>query len=428
MKTKDYSPGGFKNRKGVLLAVAFSSFVFAETAHANTSAGTVLRNSVTVNYDDAAGTPQPAETDSVDVTVNLVPAVTWGAAPPDQTTNSNSPLPGAYIITLTNGGNGSDSFAITDNTVDAGTCSAGSLSAESFGFITPVTLGATVSSGAATFNSPLPGQSTIPVSNLVAADFILDDRVIIGGNPYVVVSASADGNGTTPDSLVVTGDATTDVAGAGVQIGEQIDFSYGGSGNAGTMSVATATGCAHNHELVATGSDQSALGNGQATDTVNGWQTFVVFSALSVDKFVRNTGANGNPSSLPDASYAGNDYWIAGVSGKPGDILEYLVVMTNSSAGKATDVVFNDTLPSFTLYVGNSTAVDTNGDGTFDTTAGGEDETAADGGIIVQSGSSLTVYAGINGDDSVPTGGEILAPVLPATTVVSAVRYQVTID
>ena len=114
------------------------------------------------------------------------------------------------------------------------------------------------------------------------------------------------------------------------------------------------------------------------------------------------------------------------MTGNPSDTLEYLVVITNASAGAATDVKFEDTLPNFTTYVTSSTAVDTNGDFTFDHTlpADETDGEGSAGGIVIQSGSTLQVFPGIGGDETTPlTGGGSVAG-----SAATAVRYQVTID
>jgi uncharacterized repeat protein (TIGR01451 family) len=415
------SPLGFKLQGVALLMMAMGGGMFSHLAQANTSAGTILRNSVTVDYTDVNSVAQTQETASVDVIVDLVPVVAWGVAPSDQTVQSGQSLPSAYTITLSNLGNGSDTYTITDNTSES--CTTGSLGVESFGFTTPVTLGATVSSGAGVFASP---NTTIPVSNLVAAHFAATDTVIIAGNSYVVVSATSDGDGTTPDSLVVVGDASTDVAAAGVQIGERITFSYGGSGSAGTLS-AGATGCEHAHELVADGTLATG-GNTDAQDTVNGWSTFVEGVQLSVVKYVRNVTDNAKNSGLVAITYDSVDYYTSGVSGNPGDDMEYLVVITNGSAGTANNVEFNDTLPSFTTYTVSSLEVDTDGDEIFDVVLPA-DETEADGegGIVTQSGQSIQVFAGTGGDEDTNTGGTV-TNLASAPNNKTAVKYTITID
>ncbi|MGM0564882.1 MAG: hypothetical protein ACQES2_11170 [Pseudomonadota bacterium] len=416
MKTNYQGPNGqTMKRLAAGLVVALGGLLATGNAMA-TSAGTTLRNDVTVDYTDAGGAPQAQETASVDVTVDHVADVAWGAAPAGQTTNSGTTLPSAYVINLTNTGNGSDTYNITNNTTQ--TCG-GTLTAESFSFDTPETLGATVSASAGTL---VGGDTEIEVSNLTAADFANGDIVVIGngGTEYTVVSATEGATATDTDVLVVAGDQTADFSAAGLQIGERLAFEYGDTGNAGTISGAAS--CTHDHELVADGTTADG-GNAQSSDTVNGWATTVNGVTLTVDKYVRNvTTAAKNPGTA-DISFDGQDYFETGVTGNPGETLEYLIVIDNGAAGDAAGVEFNDTLPAFTTYVDDSAAVDTDSDGTFDVTLPG-DETEADneGGIVTQSGSTIQVFAGTGGDEDTDTGGNIVAGEQ------SVVKYQITID
>ncbi len=430
MKTINFSPSGFKRKGGVLLAVALSSLMFTEIAQANTSAGTVLRNTVSVAYDDTGGAPQTAVTATVDVTVDLVPAVTWGTAPSDQTIGSNSALPSGYTLTLTNSGNGSDTYTLTDNTVVSCVGGTSALTAESFGLTpTPTTLGATVSSGTGVYAAG-PNETTIPVSNLTPADFTAGNIVLIGATTYTVVSSAA-GAGILPDSLVVTGDATGDVGAAGVQIGEQITVTYGGTGTSGTLSGSGGL-CEHQHNLTATGS----LATGGNTDVVQAtgadyFTTLVRGVTLSVTKYVRNITTPGKNSGGGVAIY-GATYYTAGVTGNPGETLEYLVVTTNSSSADADNVVFTDTMPTYTTYTASSLVVDANGDGTFDAPIAGDTESdAVAGGVIGVSGNTITVYAGVGGsEDGAGTGGTVqdVGEVGNDPSNQTAIRYRLTID
>jgi uncharacterized repeat protein (TIGR01451 family) len=399
------------------LFIVFTLTIWSPQAHANTAAGTAIVNSVTVDYDDAGGVAQAQVTDSVSITVNLVGSVAWGALPAGATTSSGAALPAAYTIPLQNMGNGSDTFTITDNTSE----SDGDLSAGTF-VVTPdedggtagvqITLFGTVSSGAGVFGG---GNTTIPVGNLTLADLTAGTtQVVINGTTYTVAA------GSTATQLVVSGDATADVAAAGVQIGEVATVTY--NGTAGTLSngLLTAT---HDHDLNATGTSMN--GNAAATADSGVWQTTVNGAQLTVAKYVRNvTNAAGNPGA-GGTPINGQTYFDSGVTGNPGDTLEYVVDIVNAAAGLATDVVFSDTLSAFTTYVASSVEVDTNGDGTYDVTiGGGETEGTEAGGIIVVSGSSITVYAGVGGDESTPLGGNIAG----GGTENSVVLYQATIN
>lgn len=412
-------PGIVKTVLAGLAILVMSAMLMPGSAHANTAAGTTVTNSVTVDYDDAGGNAQTQVTASVDVTVSLVGGVSWGAAPAGQNANSAAALPAAYTITLQNTGNGSDTFTITDGTSE----SSGNLTAGSF-TVTPdedggtagvqVILFGTVSSGAGVFAA---GETTIPVGNLTLGDLVVGTtQVDIGGTLFTVAAGSG------ANQLVVTGDASALVGGAGVQIGEVATLTYNGT-------VGTLTGAGpetHDHDLTATGLAQD--GNAAATATSATWQTTVSGAVLTVAKYVRNaSNASGNPGAGGTLINGSTYYTTAeGVTGNPGDTLEYAVVITNTGGGLATDVRFNDTLSSFTTYVAASTQLDTNGDGTYDVAvgSGGETEGTEAGGKIVVVGSTITVYAGTGGDENVPSGGQIAG----GGAATSVVNYQATID
>jgi len=60
---------GFGQR---IYSAGFSGLCRTAAAQASTASNTVIRNSVTVNYDDTAGSAMPAVSDTIDITVSLV--------------------------------------------------------------------------------------------------------------------------------------------------------------------------------------------------------------------------------------------------------------------------------------------------------------------------------------------------------------------
>jgi uncharacterized repeat protein (TIGR01451 family) len=332
---------------GAAVLLALGSLISVGVAQADTAAGTTLTNSVSVSYDDAGGTSQTAVTDSVDVTVALVPSVAWSNTPTGQTTNSGTALPGSYNITLTNTGNGSDTYTITS--AQTTTCGA---ALTDHGFTaSDTTLGATVSSGAGVFGG---GVTTIPVSNLTLTDFAIGNDVLIGTNTYSVAA------GTTATSLVVedsatgtgTADASADVTAAGVQIGETAVVSFGG-GTAGNLTGVAS--CDHVHVLTATGEDSATnpllTTNPQASANATAFNTTVEGALVTVNKFVRNVTTPGRIVAAATADFTWDAlayHATAEVMANPGEILEYVVVVRNAGAGLSTDIIFQDTLPTFT--------------------------------------------------------------------------------
>lgn len=109
-----------KGRKGetlrlwaFALVVLFAGVIFtlaSGTAHAAPAAGTVIGNQATATYNDAGGTPRTATSNLVQTTVSQVKSFTLTAngaktASPGQTVY--------YPHTITNTGNGSDTYALT---------------------------------------------------------------------------------------------------------------------------------------------------------------------------------------------------------------------------------------------------------------------------------------------------------------------------
>lgn len=421
---KVISPPGLFNTVLVAMALILVAFMLPNEAQANTAAGTVLTNSVTVDYDDAGGTPQTQITDSVSVTVSLVGGVAWGAAPAGQIAGSGALLGLSYAITLSNTGNGSDSFTIIDNTTESSV----NLTAGTFTMIpdedggtagVQLILFGTVSSGAGVFAA---GVTTIPVGNLTLGDLVAGTTTVdINGTTYTVAA------GSTATSLVVTGDASADVPGTGVQVGEVATLTYNNTttDTVGTLSGGTAT-ATHDHTLDATG--LALGGNASATATSAVWQTTVNAPVLTVTKYVRNVfNASGNTGGVGATAVNGATYYTSGVTGNTGDTLEYAVVVANTGVAAASNVVFADTLSGFTTYVtsvASTTQVDTNGDGTYDVQLPGS-ETEVDGaGIVSVAGGVITVYAGTGGNEATTTGGAIAG----GGAATSVVAYRATID
>lgn len=445
MKTRNNSPQGFKlNTGGAAVLLALGSLISAGVAQANSAAGEVLTNVVTVDYDDAGGNPQAQVFTSIDVTIDHQASSTLTGIVVAQTTDSGAALPADFTARLTNTGNGSDTYDFTTtapSSVDS--CTVGTLTANAFSAPTPTApeLGATVTDALS-----LTGATTISVpKDAGAADtntrgLEAGNTITIGLLDYVIASvaevAPAPTTLPTPPALgtttiTLTTALTADVP-AGTQVGEYTTITYGATGSAGATS-SGATACTHVDTITATGSTATG-GNTQSTATVDFTTTVTSAAVLSIAKYVRNNTNTGKNTAPADITYAGVDYFSTGkVTANPLDILEYLVVITNASTGDATGVVFNDTLPAFTTYQAGSNAVDTDGaDGGTPGTGeafevNGESEADNGGGIVTQSGSTIQVFPGTGGNEDTDTGGDI-SDTSTAPLNKSAVRYQVQVQ
>jgi hypothetical protein len=350
---------GFGARPLAAALLAISALSTASLSWANTGATSTVRNIVTVNYANAAGTAQTALTASVDVTVNLVKAAALINAPTNITTDPSTNA--VYNYTITNGANGISTYALS-TAVGAQTNIAGSTAAPS---PISVTLGATtvatavtipVGSGATVITVPRDGVADTSINGIKNGA-----TVVISGQLFTVSAVTdvqvpaAPANGPYTTTFTVTPVVAVAVAiplTAGTLIPEQKTFTV--TVTPGTMtSITDAT-----IPVTVTVTDGTNAVTGTTTTTV-------AAVGLTVSKLVRNVGnAAGNAAGTGSVTYNAVTYYTGGVTGNPGDTLEYLIVVSKgSSASGATKVKVSDPLPPFTTYVASSMAVDTTGVG-----------------------------------------------------------------
>lgn len=403
-----------------LLATAFTA-ASAFAAAPWTAANNIIRNTVTVKYQDAGSNQMPDIVRTVDITVNLVPttptlsiATNLLVTPADQTINSAATA--GYSYALTSNANGPDTYNLSAVVTTELLKGAGSTATTS---VANLDLGATSVAAGVTITAA--GTTAITVPSDSANDGIVNgiavgDTVVIDGKIFVVAAAGIVDNGGTPgtSTITVNGNGTDAAVTVGMTIGEMKTFTL--TVDPGTLNFGTdpptdqtivATVTAQN---VAT-SGTPAVAAAAATDATT---TTVTVAALTVNKYVRNvtTPVVGGAT----LALAGVTYYTTGVGGKPGEILEYAIEIINTGSGEAKDVRIEDPIATFTTYVsgsmkvwtGNSdpsaatlTAVDdglANGDaGEFDTTGNG----------------TVYIYAGTGGTDLTAgvggTGGTIAA-------------------
>jgi uncharacterized repeat protein (TIGR01451 family) len=409
-------PGSWQKATGVATGVFLLAILLPGTASATTAANAVIRNTATVNYDDAASNPQTAVTASVDVTVNTVLVAPTLSAPADASTPSGVALD--YTYTITNNSNGPDTFDLTGPVSSKGvdiTVGAPSFLDVPTGTIsmTPITLGATSASATAAI-----GANTITVPNDGTAGTSLNgieagDTVIIGGNPYVVQSITDGGGpasgGADTDTITLTTNLTTAVA-VGDLIREQASFLMR------TTPTTTVSGETYVITATATSQADNTIVSTDATTTT------VTLISLTVVKYVQNVDAivvcPGAKVNLDTGLGAGPiDYCASGVTGNPGQKLEYVIAVSNAAgSGNATNVVISDPVPSFTSLTGNI-ALDP-GTGVFSNVA----TTVNNGDFAELNGSTVYIYAGSGGNDTTDTGGSLAA----STTTYGAFRVTIT--
>jgi hypothetical protein len=417
MKIYSTRPPGFIKQFTAIFVVAVLTLVFAQgTAFATTASNTTISNTATVNYDDSAGNAQAAINASVDVTVNLVEATPTLSAPTDQSAFSGTAID--YTYTITTNANGVDTYTLGDSQIaaDAGITGNTREIRDTAGgggsVIGSVTLGATSVAAAAVATDtaitvPADGASDASVNGIEAGD-----TLIIGGNSYTVASITDNASGTSTINLSAGLSAGVSV---GDLIAEQQTFYL--------RVTATSTVDGDTVENQVTASDGvSAAATDNTITTVN------IAPSLTVTKYVANitTPVVGGGSTVTvDTGLGGGSttYYTTGVTGDPGDTLEYVIEISNAaSAGQATDVVISDPVPAFTTLVGGTVSLDP-GTGTWSTVA----NTADNGDFGETDGTTVYIYAGSGGDDTTAgvgsgSGGSLNG----GTTTLGA--FQVTID
>lgn len=392
------------SRLATLAAVlaAGGALVLPETADANTAANTTVRNTVTVNYADAGATAQPAISDEVDVTVQLVAATPSISIPTDpaQTPGDQTIAPSStatYSYALFSNANGPDTYTLSvASSVNAGGVTASSNS------VAPgsLTLGATtvisyVNPVGLTYVLTVPSDQSAPLSpdNIVNGIASGEDVVVSGVRCDVTAVGDSGTEATgaiTNSTISVTCDSAIAPA-LGTVVGEMQTFSL-------TADPTGWTAPGPGTITVTVSAVDSAPSAAPATTDVT---VTTVEQLLSVTKFVRNvtSPAAGAGTTASDGT---STFYESGIVGAPGNRLEYLVVVTNTStSNNATDVVISDPVPAFTTFTNagaclNSLAVINNA-GTVTTVMDTENNDAGE----VQSNTIYLYPGGVtHGDDT----------------------------
>jgi uncharacterized repeat protein (TIGR01451 family) len=361
--------------------LAAGTLAGAGQALASTAADTTIRNTVTVNYADAAGTAQTALTAQVDVTVNLVRSSPLLSAPLDQTTDSATNA--VYAYTLTTTANGIATYNLTtplSQSAGISGSTAGTLPASVTLGATTVAAGTTIAaSGTTVLTVPRDNTSDGSINGLVANDW-----VVIGGQLFQITAVGADTASPGTTTITVNGNGTALAVTAGLLVAEQQSF---------TMTVDPGP--------VSAPGDQTITVDTTATDSVNATYTAADQTIttvrnvnLTVQKLVRNvtTGAAGTGTAV---SFNGSSFYATGVTGNPTDTLEYLIVVSNAAgAANATNVRISDQLPPFTSYVPGSMRVENGG-----TLSAALNDSGADGDAAEFGGTAVYFYLGTGGTD-----------------------------
>ena len=362
------------------LALLFVALLIAAPGvEANTGAGATILNTVAVNYYDAGGVQVYSANASTSVSVNLVKAgLTYSGRPTGGSKGSSAAMPAdqtidsgataSYLIALTANANGGDTYnlsrtigAVTNMNTDTVTYS--TMRNDGTTVITSGSPG-TVALGASVIQAiPANNQISIPGGSTLAAAIQTNAAgykvLVVHGIDYIVSGITAgttpsnthigntyyNNTGTaTPEALAVitlaanasgsntTPAFTTDGTAIGQTVAEQILVKVDVTGNVG--STAGTNGVV---PFYLTTSDSSSGHSGNSSTVTTTFRA----SNLQVQKNVRNCGPTGGTC----GSFA------ASVTGNPGDILEYQVLVNNAGASSAAKVSAADAVPVYTTLM-----------------------------------------------------------------------------
>ena len=372
------------------LIFLFTLCVHIGRALADVAANAQIINQAQLTFDDGSG-PQTINA-SVTVTVAHVPGIPTLDSPVDLTiayAGVDTPLPFTYTITAS--GNGPDTYTI--NSVVTGQANTAGAAATGPG---TVDLGATITASGSTtsvIQVPADGDDTDSAVNGIA----VGDTVVVNSEPRPVVAISDPAAGTA--AITLGGAALSAAPGAGVSILEQQTF---------TLTVTSGTIVASGTDVVVTvETTASSAAGATAADALTATYTS---GSATLTKYVRNVdNANGTTGmrsfTVSTVSY---DYYTGGVTGAPGETLEYLLLVENSSGGAVTGCTIDDVLPTgFVTLVADAY-------GTEEVTyvdVGGGSETPlsqeADLDAATLAGANLTVHVGTGASNS--GGGTVAA-------------------
>ncbi|PKN38506.1 MAG: hypothetical protein CVU62_06635 [Deltaproteobacteria bacterium HGW-Deltaproteobacteria-2] len=385
----------------IQLALLWTLLFISAPVWANTAANTQVTNQVQVTYFD--GTATYTVTASVTITVDLVaaaPNIVTGSAQSTSYAGAGTNLTDSFAITASS--NGPDTYniivptpAVTNTTGATVTTYVNGVPASS------VVLGASVTTSGSTVTNivvPADGASNTSINGIEVGD-----TVVINGETRMVQSVT---DNTTGTSTIVLASALPSAPTAGVLVAEQKIVTA--AVTAGTI-VTAGTDVTVSAAITAT--SVSSSGAAKTSDAI--LNTFYSGQA-TIAKYVRNitTSAAGTGTVY---SYNSINYYPAGVTAKQGDILEYILVSTNTSGTISASVV-TDVLPaSFVVLRDNAYGSgkevkyvsDTNVVTTLTKVSDGDQ---ADYNITMPN--TLTIYVGTGATNvaggTIPTGKRVL--------------------
>jgi len=317
-----------------LFCLTFAVVAAAGSAMANTASNTAIVNTAILTFDGGSANA------SATVTVSLVPAqpnVTITDANGAYTAPDTPALTNSVRITST--ANGPASYTVAPS-VSAST----NTNVPSVGGGTSITIGATVTTGASgtTYvNVPASGASG---NDATVNGIAVNETIVftVNSTAYTRQVISTSDNGDSTYRLNWSGAIpAVDVPAAGVQVGEQATVNL--SVLPGTVQVPGTNITVTVQATVSTGGAGDVI---VSNGTANYWTT--TSSNVTMTKYVRNLsdGAANPPSGTTfTINTVSREYFTSGVTGKPGDVLEYVIVAGNTGGTDLTGAAISDLVP-----------------------------------------------------------------------------------
>ena len=226
----------------LLCAVMAFALLASPVVVASTASNTTIGNIAMVNYNDGAGSPQPAVSASASAAVTLLPSAPNLSSPVTQMIAQGSSATLTYFITGT--ANGPDTYSLSAPVTPT------NASAVTASFSTPIVLGGTTLAAQAVAGNTsitVPYDGNPSNTNVNGATLPVGSVIVVGGNLYTIASIVKNSGANT----AVVG-LTAAISGAtvavGTIVGEQKTFTVTvpsgtiASGGSGSQSVSlTAT-------------------------------------------------------------------------------------------------------------------------------------------------------------------------------------------
>lgn len=416
----------FFAKTSLALALAVTALSCAQTASASTAANTAIVNKAVLTYNGGL----TAES-SVTVKVDLVPAlpnvtITRGEAAyqgPDTPAIPNT-------VTITSSANGPATYTVTPTVTGSSNATDASVTGG-----TSVILGATITAGTGTTTSIV---VPAPIGGAITADsevngIAVNDIIVFTVNshtytPKVTSTQYNAGNNTFTINWANTEAILgTDILSAGAQVGERQQVNL--TAKPGTI---TTLGLDITTTVKAEVTALNFPTNSATTAPANKWTSTP--PTITFQKYSRNVSAPvaGTGTAHYNASIEGNTgagslpYYTGGVTGKPGDTIEYVIEASNSgaSAFDLTSCAISDYVP--TTYVTDPQAAYTGSRQIFYIDTNAVTSTITAGAV----GANLASYVAANSPNLIVNVGENANATTPGTIPIGkgiTIAYQVKI-